>query len=51
VPERSPIHYGLYGSTSSTTKDKKVIGHYWTDRDSAGEIELEATRREEVRDG
>jgi len=38
--ERSPIHYGAVWLRILDEPSQKVIGHYWTDRDTAGEMEL-----------
>lgn len=40
VRERSPIHYGAVWLRIIDEPLKKVIGHYWTDRQTAGETEL-----------
>ena len=40
VRERSPIHYGAVWLRILDEPSQKVIGHYWTDRDTAGEMEL-----------
>jgi hypothetical protein len=40
VRERSGIHYGAVWLKIIDEEEKRVIGHYWTDRDSAGEMEL-----------
>jgi hypothetical protein len=37
---RSPIHYGAVWLKIIDEPPKKVLGHYWTDRESAGEMEL-----------
>ena len=36
----SPIHYGAVWLKIIDERPKKVLGHYWTDRESAGEMEL-----------
>jgi hypothetical protein len=46
VRDRSPIHYGAVWLKIIEEKEKKVIGHYWTDRESAGEMELSNRQRE-----
>ena len=40
VRDKSPIHYGAVWLKVIDEPPKKVIGHYWTDRESAGEMEL-----------
>jgi hypothetical protein len=40
VRHRSAIHYGAVWLKISDEPMKKVIGHYWTDRETAGEMEL-----------
>jgi hypothetical protein len=40
VRERSAIHYGAVWLRIIDEPVKKVIGHYWTDRQTAGEMEL-----------
>jgi hypothetical protein len=41
VRSRSPIHYGaVWLKIIDNEVEKKVIGHYWTDRESAGEMDL-----------
>jgi hypothetical protein len=40
VRERSAIHYGAVWLKVIDEPLKKVIGHYWTDRETAGEMEL-----------
>lgn len=40
VRERSPIHHGAVWLRIIDEPLKKVIGHYWTDRQTAGEMEL-----------
>ena len=41
VRSGSPIHYGaVWLKVIDDEAEKKVIGHYWTDRESAGEMEL-----------
>jgi hypothetical protein len=44
VRARSPIHYGAVWLKIIDEEEKKVIGHYWTDRDSAGEMEMSKRR-------
>jgi hypothetical protein len=38
--DRSPIHYGGVWLKVIDEPSKKMIGHYWTDRESKGEMEL-----------
>lgn len=40
VRDRSAIHYGAVWLRIVDEPAKKVIGHYWTDRETAGEMEL-----------
>jgi hypothetical protein len=40
VRERSAIHYGAVWLKVIDEPLKKLIGHYWTDRGTAGEMEL-----------
>lgn len=41
VRNRSPIHYGgLWLKIIDNEKPPKVIGHYWTDRNTAGALDL-----------
>lgn len=40
VRERSAIHYGAVWLRIIDEPLMKVIGHYWTDRETAGEMEL-----------
>ena len=40
VRGRSPIHYGAVWLRIIDEPTKKIIGHYWTDRESTGEMEL-----------
>jgi hypothetical protein len=40
VRDRNPIHYGAVWLRIIDEPLKKVIGHYWTDRGTAGEMEL-----------
>jgi hypothetical protein len=40
VRDKSPIHYGAVWLKIIDEPPKKVLGHYWTDRESAGEMEL-----------
>jgi SMODS-associating 2TM, beta-strand rich effector domain len=44
VRDKSPIHYGAVWLKIIAEPPKKIVGHYWTDRESAGEMEL--TRQE-----
>jgi hypothetical protein len=50
VRDRSPIHYGAVWLKVIDTPTQKVIGHYWTDRESAGEIELTDRRSKKFQD-
>jgi hypothetical protein len=40
VRHRSAIHYGAVWLRINDESEKKVTGHYWTDRETAGEMEL-----------
>ncbi len=40
VRDRSEIHYGAVWLRVIDEPEKKLIGHYWTDRETAGEMEL-----------
>jgi hypothetical protein len=40
VRDRSEIHYGAVWLRIIDEDEKKLIGHYWTDRGTAGEMEL-----------
>jgi hypothetical protein len=45
VRERSEIHYGAVWLRIVTKSTKQLIGHYWTDRGTAGEMELSNRQR------
>ena len=47
VRHRSPIHYGGIQLKVIEHPEQQLIGHYWTDRKTAGEIEL--TQRQKNR--
>lgn len=40
VRGRSPIHFGAVWLEIIDALPKTIVGHYWTDRESAGEMEL-----------
>ena len=40
VRDRSAIHYGALWLKIIEEPDQQILGHYWTDRQTAGEIEL-----------
>jgi predicted pore-forming effector associated with SMODS systems len=40
VRERSPIHYGAVWLRIIDEPSQKLLGHYWTDRKTGGEMEL-----------
>lgn len=40
VRERSEIHNGAFYATLSSTTPRELVGHYWTDRNSSGELRL-----------
>ncbi len=45
VRDRSTIHYGAVWLQISEEAQKSISGHYWTDRESAGEIHLTDQRK------
>jgi hypothetical protein len=45
VRDRSPIHYGAVWLKIIDEPAKRMLGHYWTDRESAGEMELTDRRK------
>jgi hypothetical protein len=50
VRDRSPIHYGAVWLKIVDEPSKKLLGHYWTDRESAGEMELTDLRGKKFQD-
>ncbi len=48
VRDRSPIHYGAVWLKIIDEPTKKILGHYWTDRGSAGEMELTDRRKKNL---
>lgn len=48
VRDRSVIHYGAVWLKVSDEDPKSIAGHYWTDRESAGEIYLTDQRKKKV---
>src|ERR1700733_1854033 len=50
VRDRSPIHYGATWLRIVEEPRKKMAGHYWTDRQSAGEMELTDRRNKRFHD-
>jgi len=40
VRDRSPIHYGALALTVQGTPAQSLVGFYWTDRNTRGDIEL-----------
>lgn len=44
VRDRSQIHYGALYATLSAAPPLEVVGHYWTDRNSSGELRLHSRR-------
>jgi hypothetical protein len=48
VRDRSPIHYGAVWLKIIDEPAKKILGHYWTDRESAGEMELTDRRKKNL---
>jgi len=45
VRDRSEMHYGAVWLRIITQPTKQLIGHYWTDRATAGEMELSSHQR------
>jgi len=45
VRDRSEMHYGAVWLRIITQPTKQLIGHYWTDRATAGEMELNSRQR------
>jgi hypothetical protein len=45
VRERSPIHYGAVWLKIVEEPSKEIIGHYWTDRETGGEMTLTHRRK------
>lgn len=45
VRERSEMHYGAVWLRIITQPTKQLIGHYWTDRSTAGEMEFSNRQR------
>jgi hypothetical protein len=50
VRHRSPIHYGALAVQLSGSPPERIEGHYWTDRDTAGELALSDRRTAHVDD-
>ena len=50
VRDRSPIHYGAVSIKVIDLPVGKLLGHYWTDRKSAGEMELTDRRDKKLQD-
>jgi hypothetical protein len=46
VREKSAMHYGAVWLRIVTQPAKQLIGHYWTDRGTAGEMDLTRRQRE-----
>jgi len=44
VRDRSAIHYGAVWLKVVERPSKEIVGHYWTDRETGGEIELHDCR-------
>lgn len=44
--ERSEMHYGAVWLRIITQPAKQLVGHYWTDRATAGEMELTTRQKE-----
>jgi len=40
VRDRSPIHYGALALTVQGSPAESLVGFYWTDRNTRGDIEL-----------
>jgi hypothetical protein len=50
VRDRSPIHYGAVWLRIVDENPQKMEGHYWTDRETAGEMELTNRQKEKFQD-
>jgi hypothetical protein len=50
VREHSSIHYGAVWLKIIDEKYKRIEGHYWTDRETAGEIELANRKKQKFQD-
>ncbi len=50
VRDRSPIHYGAVWLRVIVEPTKKLIGHYWTDRETKGEMELGEQQNKKFQD-
>ena len=47
---RSPIHYGAVWLQVIEKPTQKLEGHYWTDRNTAGELRLTDRRKQKLQD-
>lgn len=45
VRKQSPIHFGAMILTVEESPESRLAGHYWTDRESGGEIEVTDRRK------
>lgn len=50
VRDRSPIHYGAVWLKIVDVEPQKIEGHYWTDRETAGEMELTSRQKLKFQD-
>jgi len=50
VRDRSPIHYGAVWLKVINEPTKALRGHYWTDRNTAGEMELTGRQKKSFQD-
>jgi hypothetical protein len=50
VRPRSPIHYGAIWLEIVTSPTKMLRGHYWTDRNTSGQIDLSRQQSEKFQD-
>jgi hypothetical protein len=48
VRERSPIHYGAVWLRIIDEPSQRLVGHYWTDRKTGGEMELSRRQKKRV---
>lgn len=50
VRDRSPIHYGALWLKIIDERTERIEGHYWTDRNTAGEMELTNRQKQKFQD-
>lgn len=48
VRHRSPIHFGSFSLDVATSPTRSLDGHYWTDRNTIGDMEFASHSRETV---